>query len=86
MARPGNNDMSRRRNQFVTMNKSDFVFEVERMGMTVRQERVVRDGWNNSRATFVVAADGSEVMVSDAMKNDRVDWNDCFDQAMKFAR
>lgn len=86
MARPGNTDMSRRRRQFDKMNKADFVFAVEQMGMTVRQERRVRDGWNNSRATFVVKPDGSEHMVCDNGRSDRPDWNWCADEAARFAK
>lgn len=85
MARPGNNDMSRRRRQFEVMSKADFVFDVEKMGMTVRQERVKREGWNDSQATFVVKSDGSECKVFDKMKSDRVNWNDCADEARRFA-
>jgi hypothetical protein len=83
MARPGNQDMSRRRRAVDVMAKSDFVFMVEAQGWKVRQERRKREGWNDTTATFVVRQDGSEVEVFDAMKGERSDWNRAFDDVMK---
>lgn len=84
MARPGNQDMSRRRRQFEKMTKADFVSACEDNGWTVRQERRVREGWNDSQATFVVMGE-REVEVFDKMRSERVDWNDCFTAAERFA-
>mgnify|MGYP006057638541 CR=1 FL=1 len=84
MARPVSN-MHHNRNQFNVCSKADFVVAVEAMGMTVRQERVKREGWNDTRATFVVKADGTERMVFDQMKGERVDWDECAADAQRFA-
>lgn len=86
MARPGNVQRRNPNSVEQKMTKADFVAEVENMGMTVRQERRRREGWNDSHATFVVAADGSEHMVSDKMRSDRVDWNWCAAEAGRFTR
>lgn len=75
--------MSRRRNQFVAMSKSDFVAWAKQMGMTVRRESRKREGWNDSTATFVVFADGSQCEVADAMKGEKVDWDYAFSKAQK---
>jgi len=85
MARPVSN-MHHNRRQFDVNTKADFVVAVEAMGMTVKQERVKREGWNDTRATFVVKSDGTECMVFDQMKGERVDWNECAKDAEKFAR
>ena len=68
------------------MTKGDFVFEVEEAGWTVRQQKTVREGWNDSHDTFVVKPDGAEHMVCQKMKSDRVDWNDCAREFRRFAK
>lgn len=85
MARPGRFQHSSTPYTEERKTKSDFVFEAEQMGFAVVQRKTVREGWNDSHDTFVVKS-GREFMVSQKMKSDRVDWNDCAREARRFAK
>ena len=81
MARPGNNDMSRRRSKFVTFGKDDFVFEAEQRGFTVEVVRHKRDGWNDSRQFFAVKGE-QRVDCGEVFKGEKADWNRAADAVM----
>ncbi len=85
MARPGQQDMSRRRRVFEVLKKADFIDFVELLGLKVRQERRKREGWNDSLATIVVRADGAEKEVLDCLKSERRDWHYAYELAEQFA-
>jgi len=82
MARPGNQDMSRRRSQFVKMTKDDFMFECDQRGFSVDVVKHKREGWNDSRQFFAVK-NGVRFACGEVMKGEKNDWNNAFETVVR---